>query len=319
MEFIAARNAAGDSPTIIRDTVDDLSEAAPVVSLDDIPREPDKLIDATAPRLISHRLCDVKSETLEWLWPNRVPLGKLTLLSGDPGLGKSFVTCDMASRVSTGTAWPDDSTAQPVGSVIVFNCEDGLADTIRPRIERAGADLTKIMAIEGIQLFDLKTHEDRQRGFSLASDLSQLAGELAKLSDCRLVVIDPVSAYLGDADSHKNSDVRALLAPLAQLAERHRVAIVMVNHLSKGAGAKAIYRSMGSMGFIAAARAAWHFAKDPENEQRRLILPAKMNLAPNPTGLAYCIEDGAVRWEADPVRMTADELLALELENLSSG
>lgn len=311
VEFIAARTAAGDSATIIRDTVDELAESVPVVCLDDVSQEPASPTDKTS-RLISRRVCDVALEPLEWLWPNRVPLGKVTLLAGDPGLGKSFLTCDMAARVSKGAAWPDNELPQPVGSVIIFNCEDGLADTIRPRLEKADADLTKIVAIEGVHVFDPKTENVRQRGFSLAVDLPRLAEELAKLADSRLVVIDPVSAYLGDADSHKNADVRALLAPLAELAERHRVAVVLVNHLSKSTGAKAIYRSMGSIGFAAAARAVWHVAKAPDNETRRLMLPAKMNLASNPTGLAYCIDDGAVRWEADPVHMTADELLANE-------
>lgn len=264
---------------------------------------------------VTHRLCDVQPEQLQWLWPSRIPLGKLTLLAGDPGLGKSLVTCDLAARVSRGAAWPDElARQQPVGSVLMFNCEDGLADTIRPRLEHAGADLTKIVAIEGVKVFDPDTGATRQRGFSLASDMPRLADELAKLTDCRLVVIDPVSAYLGDADSHKNADVRALLAPLAELAEKHRVAIVMVNHLSKSGGAKSIYRAMGSVGFIAAARAAWHVAKDPDDDKRRLILPAKMNLAPDPTGLAFRIESGAVHWEAAPVEMTADELLVREAE-----
>lgn len=269
----------------------------------------------TKPEAIVHRLSEVKSEQLEWFWPGRIPLGKLTLLAGDPGLGKSFVTCDMAARVSCGAVWPDDSTQrQTAGSVVMFNCEDGLRDTIRPRLERAGADLSKIIAIEGVTAFDPASKETRQRGFSLASDLPRLAEEVAKLVDCRLVVIDPVSAYLGEADSHKNAEVRALLAPLAELAEKHRLAVVMVNHLSKSAGTKAIYRAMGSLGFVAAARAVWHFAKDPDNEQRRLILPAKMNLAPDPTGLAYRIEEGGVRWEADPVLMSADDLVAREAQ-----
>jgi archaellum biogenesis ATPase FlaH len=266
-----------------------------------------------ASEAIVHRLSDVEPEQLEWLWPDRIPLGKLTLLAGDPGLGKSFVTCDISARISSGRAWPDDSSwNQAAGSVAMFNCEDGLRDTIRPRLDRAGADVSKIVAIEGVKVHDIDSGEARLRGFSLANDLPRLERVVADLADCRLIVIDPVSAYCGDADSHKNAEVRALLAPLAELAERFRVAVLMVTHLAKGTGAKAIYRSMGSLAFAAAARAVWHVAKDPDDEQRRLILPAKMNLAPDPTGLAYRIEQGAVCWEADPVKMHADELLAIE-------
>jgi len=260
-----------------------------------------------------HRLCDIQPEKLEWLWPDRIPLGKLTLLAGDPGLGKSFVTCDISARISSGRAWPDDSSwEQPAGSVVMFNCEDGLRDTIRPRLDRAGADVSKIVAIEGVKVHDIDSGEARLRGFSLANDLPRLERVVTELADCRLIVIDPVSAYCGDADSHKNAEVRALLAPLAELAERFRVSVLMVTHLAKGTGVKAIYRSMGSLAFAAAARAVWHVAKDPDDDQRRLILPAKMNLAPDPTGLAYRLEQGAVCWEADPVKMHADELLAIE-------
>lgn len=266
-----------------------------------------------ATEAIVHRLSDVQPEELEWLWPGRIPLGKLTLLAGDPGLGKSFVTCDIAARVSSGRPWPDDSAwKQPAGSVAMFNCEDGLADTIRPRLDRAGADVSKIVAIEGIKVHDSETGEARQRGFTLAADLPRLERVVADLADCRLIVIDPISAYLGDADSHKNAEVRALLAPLTELAERFRVSVLMVTHLAKGTGLKAIYRSMGSLGFAATARAVWHVAKSPDDDARRLILPAKMNLAPDPTGLAYRIEQGAVCWEADPIKMNADELLAIE-------
>ena len=269
---------------------------------------------------IVHRLSDVKPEQLEWLWQDRIPLGKLTLLAGDPGLGKSFVTLDMAARVSRGAVWPDDSTKrQPVGSVVIFNCEDGLADTIRPRLDRANADVTKIVAVEGITVFDVETGEARQRGFTLANDLPRLEVVVRDLTDCRLIVIDPISGFLGDTDSHKNADVRALLSPLKELAEKHHAAVLMVTHLAKGTGGKSIYRSMGSLAFTAAARAAWHVTKDPDDPIRRLILPAKMNLAPDPTGLAYRIEDGGVHWEADPVRMTADDVLARELNQHTDG
>ena len=269
---------------------------------------------------IVHRMSDVEPEQLEWLWPNRIPLGKLTLLAGDPGLGKSFVTMDMAARVSRGAVWPDDSTKrQTIGSVVIFNCEDGLADTIRPRLDRADADVSKIVAIEGVKVFDAETGESRQRGFTLAHDLPRLETVVCDLADCRLIVIDPISGFLGDTDSHKNADVRALLSPLKELAEKNHTAVLMVTHLAKGTGGKSIYRSMGSLAFTAAARAAWHVTKDPDDPIRRLILPAKMNLAPDPTGLAYRIEDGGIHWEADPVRMTADDVLAREANQRNDG
>jgi hypothetical protein len=129
-------------------------------------------------------------------------------------------------------------------------------------------------------------------------------------------VIDPVTAYLGGVDSHKNADVRGLLAPLAAIAERHRVAIIAVTHLNKSGGGPAIYRAMGSLAFAAAARAAWAVSKDKDDPRRRLLLPIKNNLAPDTGGLAYRIEplgvDGCpvVAWEPDPVNVSADDALA---------
>ena len=261
------------------------------------------------------RLSDVQEQQVEWLWPNRIPLGKLTLLAGDPGLGKSFVTVDMAARVSTGTGWPDCyEQRQSVGSVILFNCEDDIADTVLPRLNRAGGDPNKVIALQGVTIIDAETGQRRQRGFSLDVDLPKLIEVLEVNRDVRLVVIDPVSAYCGATDSHKNADIRAMLAPMADMASKYRVAIVMVTHLSKGSGGKAVYRAMGSLAFAAAARAVWHVAKDHDDDKRRLILLAKINISEEATGLAYRLQDGAVCWEEAPVVMTADEHLDKETQ-----
>ena len=261
------------------------------------------------------RLSDVEVQEVEWLWPNRIPLGKLTLLAGDPGLGKSFVTVDMAARVSTGRGWPDCyELGQPVGSVIMFNCEDDLADTVLPRLNRAGGDPSKVVALQGVMTTDAKTGQQHQRGFSLDVDLPRLIEVLEAINDVRLVVIDPVSGYCGATDSHKNAAVRGMLAPMADIASKYRVAIVMVTHLSKGSGGKAVYRAMGSLGFAAASRAVWNFVKDHDDDKRRLILLAKINNSEEAAGLAYRLEDGAVCWEEAPVVMTADEHLEQETQ-----
>ena len=261
------------------------------------------------PSAITRRLSAVERETLQWLWPGRIPLGKLTLLAGDPGLGKSFVTLDIAARVSSGEPWPDlPLLKQTPASVLLFNAEDDLADTIAPRLDKAGADDRNIVAVEGVALGDQRRH------FSLEQDLPRLEEVLEQVPETRLIVIDPISAYTGKIDSHKNADVRGMLAPLAELAGRHRLAIVAVTHLSKSGGSKAVYRAMGSLAFAAASRAVWAVAKDPNDPQRRLFLPGKLNLARDPEGLAYRIEDGRVAWEAEPVRVHADEAFAAELK-----
>lgn len=264
------------------------------------------------------RLSDVKAEPVAWLWPGRIALGKLTLIAGDPGLGKSFVTLDMAARVSTGNGWPDrlGERIEP-GGVVLLSAEDGIADTIRPRLDSAGADVTRIVALEAIKSVGDKGQESA-RTFDLSRDLPALEAAIQSVKGCRLVVIDPVTAYLGGVDSHKNAEIRGLLAPLGAIAERHRVAVVAVTHLNKSGGGPAIYRAMGSLAFAAAARAAWAVSKDKDDEQRRLFLPIKNNIAPDTGGLAYRIEplgmDGGpvVAWEPDPVNVSADAALTAD-------
>ncbi len=260
------------------------------------------------------RLSDVTPEPVTWLWPGRFALGKLTLIAGDPGLGKSFLTLDMAARVSTGCGWPDrpGERIEP-GGVVLLSAEDAIGDTIRPRLDAAGADVRRIIVLEAIRA----VHDGREsrRAFDLSRDLPALEAAIPLVESCRLVVIDPVTAYLGGVDSHKNAEIRGLLAPLGELATRHRVAVVAVTHLNKSGGGPAIYRAMGSLAFAAAARAAWAVSKDKDEPRQRLLLPIKNNLAPDTGGLGYRIEAGgngcpAVAWEPDPVNVSADDALA---------
>jgi AAA domain len=280
-------------------------------------RMPEKGFCPAAPakrHMIIERLTDVTRELLQWLWPGRIPLGKLTLLCGDPGLGKSFVTLDLAARVSRGEPWPDLPLFRTTpGGVVLFNAEDDLGDTIAPRLDKMNANDTRIFAVQGIGGLDAKNGAQWKRSFSLETDLPRLEEMLAEHPDTRLVIIDPISAYTGTVDSHKNAEVRGLLAPLADLAGRHHVAVLSVTHLSKSGGSKAVYRAMGSLAFAAAARAVWAIVKDQDDSQRRLFLPAKLNVAQDPDGLAYRIKDGRVAWEADPIRIHADDAFAAEM------
>ncbi len=268
-----------------------------------------------APVLVS--LADVRPEGVKWLWPGRVALGKITLLAGDPGLGKSFVTLDMAARVSTGAAWPDGAEAGPPGGAVLLSAEDDVADTIRPRLDAAAADVARVVALQAVRAPDPETGGTRELPFTLSADLPALEEAVEKTPSCRLVVIDPISAYLGGGahfDSHRNSDVRAVLAPLAALAARRGVAVVVVTHLRKGEG-PAMYRAMGSLAFVAAARAAWAVARDRDDPagRRRLFLPVKNNLSLEQTGLAFELRPAGdvavVTWEAGAVEVSADEAL----------
>lgn len=260
------------------------------------------------------RLSDVQPEPVNWLWPGRFAIGKLSIVAGDPGLGKSFITLDIAARVSKGISWPDSPMAEnPVGSVLLLSAEDDPADTIRPRLDAAGADSTRIMALATV-----KDRNGKPSPFDLTRDIPVLERAIAQIDGCRLVVIDPVTAYLGATDSHKNAEVRAVLARLSELAARYKVAVIAVSHLNKGAG-PAMYRTMGSLAFVAAARAAWAVTKDKDDQtgRRRLILPVKNNLGNDESGLAYMLRDNGggipcVVWESSPVTIRADEALAID-------
>lgn len=258
------------------------------------------------------RLADVQRLPIEWLWPGRVALGKLTMIAGDPGLGKSLFTLTMAAHVSTGGSWPVDHATCPQGSVVILSAEDDPGDTIAPRLDAAGADTAKIHAIKMTVEISSSTGESITRGFSLRKDVAALSDLLRTMPDTRLVIIDPISAYLDGTDGHSNSDVRGLLMPLAELASKHRVALVCVSHLNKGSGSPA-YRVMGSLAFSAAARAVFAVGKDPGDEQRRLVLTVKNNLAPDRGGLAYRVEARSgipvLEWDDEPVHMTVDQLL----------
>lgn len=264
------------------------------------------------------RAQDVIPEPIDWLWPGRIAVGKLTLLAGDPGLGKSLITIDLAARVSAGFSWPDASEPNPPGGVLMLNAEDDKADTIRPRLDAAKADVSKVSILDGVQWYDTDTAEKTIATFSLERDIKTMEEAIGFVSDCRMIVIDPISAYLGKTDSHKNADIRGLLAPLAEMASRCRVAVLCVTHLNKFTG-PAMYRAMGSLAFVAAARAAWGVVKDKNDPSRRLVLPIKCNLAPDFSGLAYCIVevDGQPRlaWSPEPVNVDVDEAMAGEKDN----
>jgi len=267
------------------------------------------------PTPVTVRLSDVQPELLRWLWPGRIALGKLTLLCGDPGLGKSFVTLDLAARVSSGTTWPDmPLLPNPAGSVVLLSAEDDLADTIRPRLDAAGANAASVVAIQAVR----RTRSNGQvveDYFDLTEDLPALETAIRQTPECRLVVIDPLTAYLGKTDSHNNAEVRAVLAKLFELAARHKIAVLAVTHLNKASTLPAIYRAMGSLAFVAAARAVWAVVRDEDDEagRRRLFVPVKNNLGADETGLAYALEPvgqtARVQWESDPVSIRADDAL----------
>jgi len=274
------------------------------------------------PLAVTVRVSDVKAELLEWLWAPYIPLGKVTLLIGDPDLGKSLLTTTIAAFVSTAREWPIGSPECKQGSVILLSAEDDVADTIRPRLEASQADLTQIHTLAMIVDYEKDLKRLQERSFSLTKDISALDDVLSRSKNCRLVVIDPLSAYLQGVDSHRNSDVRTILAPLAKLAQEHHLAILGVTHLNKSGG-PAAYRANGSIAFTAAARAVYAIGRDPNDPERRLVAPVKANLVAEAHGFAYRLQTvdtnvGAqpvIEFDPTPVDATADDILSFSTGN----
>lgn len=261
------------------------------------------------------RMSDVQPKPVNWLWPGRIARGKVTMIAGHPGLGKSQLTANMAAVVTTGGMWPADKTQCEQGNVILFSAEDDAADTIRPRLEAAGADLDRVFILDTV----IEDSGSRQRSFNLASDLCRLGEMISHIGNVALIVIDPITAYIGGTDSHKNADMRALLSPLGELAAKHCAAVVCISHLNKGGGGEALMRVAGSLAFVAAARAAWAVVKDQNNPERRFFLPLKNNVGNDQTGLCFRIvshelpggiETSRVLWEEETVTVSADQAMA---------
>lgn len=259
------------------------------------------------------RMSDVAPERVRWLWPGRIPRGKLTLWTGHPGLGKSMTTLDIAARLSRGAPFPDGRPSacegQRPAQTLLLSIEDGVGDTIRARLDAADADCSRICHVDA--LYDLRRAPDA------------LERAIEEAGDVGLVVIDPLGAFLGGVDSHKDADVRQALAPLARIADRTGAAILAVGHLNKNGAGSAITRANGSIAFAAASRAVFLIEKDRDDRSRRVVLPVKNNLAPDVGGLAYRIvgEDGAARveWEADEIPFSADEWMEEGADRAVSG
>jgi putative DNA primase/helicase len=348
----AAQNAAAATIPLSPDPAEALGHDRPsILSLRDA---------LEGPRDAGLTLAQTASRGVDWLWPGRIAAGRVTLLVGDPGLGKSLLALDVAARVTNAQPWPDapPDLAQPTpspiplppsplqpppSSVLLLCAEDDIADTIRPRLEALGADLRRIIALppdwspddagmtdaegttnnaEGTTRDADQTAASRgsrgsqssaPRPFDLCRDVAALEEIVVRQGNVRLVVIDPLNAYLGNIENC-NGPVRKVFRELAAMATRRGLAVLAISHLRKQSGS-ALHRTIGSLAFTAAARAAWLVAKDPHHPQRRLMLPMKNNLAETGSGLAFtihcepCDRVPTVAWSAEPVALDPDEAL----------
>jgi hypothetical protein len=242
-------------------------------------------------------LADVTPERVSWLWPGRIPFGKITILDGDPGLGKSTVMLDLAARLSTRRELPGGGLHEPLGTIVMM-LEDGLADTVAPRLINAGADMTRIGALGTVT-----DEQGRERVPVFPECLADIENVMPVVG-ARLLIVDPIFNYLGENNAHRDQDVRNALTPLAYFAEQTGLAVVLLRHLNKAAAIDALYRGQGSIGFIGIARSGLIGAKDPDDPERKLIASSKSNLGPTPPTLAYRLtgcDNGAARVDWDGV------------------
>ena len=275
-------------------------------------------VESTEPKLRASSAASIQPRRVAWLWPGRIPLGMMCQLQGDPKGGKSLLTVDLAARISSGTPWPDaPDVPNAAGDVLLFSAEDPANCVIVPRLIAAAADLARVHIVEGV--------EQPQSGdvahFNLAADVRRLEDYITSMSTPpKLVCLDPLSAYMGGTETHRDASVRSVLAPLTALAGRIGFALVTVTHMSKNGGTKSAYRGQGSIAFMASARMTWQVSTDTNDKTRRLLLHVGGNLGPDPGGLAFSIREESlaavpaphIAWETGRVDMDADDALAEE-------
>ena len=222
------------------------------------------------------RMSDIQPEQVQWLWYPYIPLGKLTVIQGDPGEGKTTFVLAVIAALTKGEALPEREPLDPV-NILYQTAEDGLADTIRPRLDALGADCSRVLVID-----------ESKRELSLSDERIRQAMEKTR---AKLLVLDPLQAYLGaEVDMHRANEVRPILKRLGSVAEQMGCAVVLIRHLNKMQGKKSGHRGMGSVDFQAAARSVLLVGRTKEDPQLRIVVPDKSSLAPEGESIAFALD-----------------------------
>jgi putative DNA primase/helicase len=268
--------------------------------------------------LLREQFRDVEAKPVLWLWQNRIPRQKLTIFSGPPDCGKTTVLVDVIARYSTGRDYPDGMTnaAEP-GEVLMLIAEDDPADTIKPRLIAADADISKISYLRAVQI--QQKARKQERALALDEDLVLLEDELKRNPGIGLVTVDPISSYLGRADLNKEQELRRVLVPVKDLAERTGVTIIGLGHFNKRADVSALGRVSGAVAMSGVPRAVWTFGKSPSEDDVFLMQRGKLNVAARTTGLRcrFGVKELAtgtapfIDWAGEETR-SAEEILELE-------
>jgi hypothetical protein len=277
-------------------------------------------------------LSDVQPQKMPWLWYPRLALGKITMLDGDPGLGKSLIGADIGARITKGAKMPDGTPCLATGGVVVIMPEDTLQDTILPRFARAGADLSKVVDLSTVQAEDDDGEEEYEyvyigkdenagevsrRLFRLQSDLAYLEAAIRRV-DAKLVYIDPIMALAGGTNMSNDDDVRTLLLPLKMLIERLQVACVMVRHLTKTRGGNPLMAGSGSIAFIGLARTGLMVAQNPTDKSQVILSHIKSNVGPLASDMKYAICSDETAGDERPYVVWVNAIQASESDPITT-
>lgn len=241
------------------------------------------------------RMSEVQSQEIEWLWYPFIPYGKLTIIQGDPGDGKTTMVLNLAAKLSKGEALDKNMKVTEPVNVIYQTAEDGLADTVKPRLELAGADCERIIVID-----------ESDKSLSMVDERLE---EAIVRTGARLLILDPIQAYLGGGmDMNRANEARDMTKKLGALAEKTKCAIILIGHMNKASGNKAAYRGMGSIDFFAVARSVLLVGRVEGESNTRAVVQIKNNLAAFGHPKAFALSEDGFKWLGD-YEITVDEVL----------
>lgn len=241
-------------------------------------------------------MADVEAVAVKWLWKPYIPLGKITIIQGDPGEGKTTLALSIAAALTQGEMLPNEAESQAPMNVIYQTAEDGLADTITPRLEAVNADCTRVLVID-----------ESKEELSMTDERIEKA---IQQTGAKLIILDPIQAYIGaNVDMHRANEIRPVMSKLGRIAEEYGCAVVLIGHMNKAAGQKSSYRGLGSIDITAVARSVLIVGKMRDSPSKRIMTQAKSSLAPVGKSLLFEInENSALEWKSE-VDITAEQFL----------